>query len=236
MVQFLKRNVYFITALLLFIASGITIADIIIGMNSTRIPISPQDYFAIFDKSTLMGLYYLDFLNYINLYFIVGYSCILLALTYKYSKIAVLITIVLIIVGSIFFISHNVSIEMSVLSKSYLNTDDAQLKSDLVNQGVALLEYGEHGSKSAFTGYFILAITNVIISILMFLHNFMNKKYTVFGFIGYLILVFYLIYITFIGNLDDIVMLFVAIGGIFVLVWQIKLGFILVKKHNAFIE
>jgi hypothetical protein len=229
-----NRTITIVAAIFIIVASFVTILDIVIGMSLPieDIPKSALEYFNIFNQSNFIGLYNLDFLNFLNVFFIFTYVILLLIILWEKSKKLVFITIILSITGSLLFVLNNSSLRMMNLSSQYFSTDSSNLMVGYLNEAEIILEHSSHGSVSVFYGYFILSIANVLFTLILFRTGLIKKSISILGLIGYGMLSLYLVLITFIFDLDPIIMGIAGIAGIIVLIWQIYVAKILILSQK----
>jgi len=220
-------------AILIIIAGLITILDIIIGMSlsTDSVPKTALEYFNLFSESKFIGLYYLDFLNLINVFFILSYYILIVIII---GKRLATISLILSISGSILFILNNGSIDLMNLSNQYFVSNSSVTMQGYLDEAEIILTRSAHGSVSIFYGYFILSISNILLALILFKTDFIKKSVSILGLIGYGMLSIYLVLITFVLELNPIIMGFAAIAGIIVLIWQFSVAkkLIYMNKHT----
>jgi hypothetical protein len=230
-----NRIITIVAAIFIIIASFVTILDIVIGMSLSieDMPDSALEYFNVFNESSFIGLYNLDFLNLLNVFFISTYVILLLIILWGKSKKLVFITIILSISGSILFILNNGALKMMNLSNQYFSTDSSNLMAGYLNEAETILELSSHGSVSVFYGYFILSVANILLALILFRTGLIKKSISILGLIGYGMLSLYLVLITFVFELNTLIMGIAGIAGIIVLIWQFYLAKILIVSQKV---
>ena len=230
-----SRIISVVAAIFIIIASFVTILDIVIGMSLSieDMPDSALEYFNVFNESSFIGLYNLDFLNLLNVFFISTYVILLLIILWGKSKKLVFITIILSISGSILFILNNGALKMMNLSNQYFSTDSSNLMAGYLNEAETILELSSHGSVSVFYGYFILSVANILLALILFRTGLIKKSISILGLIGYGMLSLYLVLITFVFELNTLIMGIAGIAGIIVLIWQFYAAKILIVSQKV---
>ncbi len=230
-----NRIITIVAAIFIIIASFVTILDIVIGMSLSieDMPDSALEYFNVFNESSFIGLYNLDFLNLLNVFFISTYVILLLIILWGKSKKLVFITIILSISGSILFILNNGALKMMNLSNQYFSTDSSNLMAGYLNEAETILELSSHGSVSVFYGYFILSVANILLALILFRTGLIKKSISILGLIGYGMLSLYLVLITFVFELNTLIMGIAGIAGIIVLIWQFYAAKILIVSQKV---
>jgi hypothetical protein len=231
-----NRLIKLCAAILIIIAGLITILDIIIGMSlsTDSVPKTALEYFNLFNESKFIGLYYLDFLNFINVFFILSYYILIVIIIGKRTKKLATISLILSISGSILFILNNGSIDLMNLSNQYFVSNSSVTMQGYLDEAEIILTRSAHGSVSIFYGYFILSIANILLALILFKTDFIKKYVSILGLIGYGMLSIYLILITFVLELNPIIIGFAGIAGIIVLIWQFSVArkLLLMRKNQ----
>jgi hypothetical protein len=229
------RSITIMAAIFILVASVVTILDIIIGMSLSieDMPNSALEYFNVFNENRFIGLYYFDFLNLLNVFVIFTYVILLLIIVWKKSTKLTSITFILSISGSILFILNNGALKMMNLSNQYFSTDSSNLMTDYLNQAEKIVEHSSHGSASVFYGYFVLSIANVLLALILFRTGVIKKSFSILGLIGYGMLSIYLVLVTFVFELNPLLMGIAGIAGIIVLIWQFYVVKVLIRVQST---
>jgi hypothetical protein len=221
----MKKNkfAYMIVFILMTTSAILTIIDIIIGMSIPigKIPISSLEYLELFKSNPFLGLYLLDFLNLLNTIIICAYIVILLIFILNNHKNLRYLALLLVIIGTILFIINNGSIHMYNLSSLYYSTNDSTVMANTLTKAQELLDSSAHGSLKNFLGSFLLSSSNLLIVYMICKKIKVRNAITKIGYIGYGLILIYVVLITFIFDLNSFMMLLAAFGGILVLVWQL---------------
>ena len=229
-----SKCVYMIIFILMTLSALLTIVDIFIGMSipTDKIPVSSLEYLELFKTNPYLGFYLLDFLNLINTLLIFTYVIILLIFVLNNHKYLRYLTLALVITGTVLFIINHGSIQMYNLSKLYHSTNNITIMANTINKAQALLDKSAHGSLNNFFGSFILSSSNLFIVFLVFSKFKVKNSITNLGYIGYGLILTYVILITFVFDLNSFMMLLAAISGILILVWQLYTSIKFLKLYR----
>lgn len=202
-----------------------SLLDIIIGTSLggdvSSIPKTAIDRFAQFEDNWLLGLYNLDLLNLI--------TCILMVPTYfalyaahrrtnmPYIKLAIIIFII----GTAVFIANNTALPMLELSNKYAESITEANRTLLAAAGEAMLVRGTHGSLGAFLGFVLTTLASIIMSFGMLKGKIFSKATSYIGILGGILLLIYLILVTFVPEIKTVAMIIATPGGLLSLAWMI---------------
>ncbi|MHB1485637.1 MAG: hypothetical protein ACYCYI_13405 [Saccharofermentanales bacterium] len=231
------KSIYTLGAVVSLLVIAGTIADLVIGMtlsgDFSLLPDTASGRFAQFQTSWLLGLYHLDILNLIiSVLMLPVYLALTAAHRYTDKAFAIL-AILMFTVGLAVFISSNAALPMLELSRRYADTPLFGEKSTITAAGEALLARGAHGSLGAFPGFALLSMAAIFMSIGMIKGKVFNRLTAFTGLAGGLLLLVYLILITFIPAIEIFAIYLAAPGGIMSLLWMILYTVRLFKLRNT---
>lgn len=213
----------------------LTIIDIVIGTilggDLGSIPQSAISRFSQLNTDPFLGLYYLDFLNLITTLLMIPVFYVLFLLQCSTKNKVLFLSLILFGIGTTLFISNNVALPMLDLSHKYLLASASQ-KSLLAAAGEALLVKGAHGSMGAFMGFSISMTASLLMSFVMIKTKFFGKLTGWFGMFGSILLLIYLILVSFVPGVDSIAMVIAAPGGILSLIWIVLFTFSLLRTKS----
>ena len=221
-----------------FIVFGLTLSDIIIGsMNSVDLTLLPQtatERFLEFQESWFIGLYHLDMLNVIISIAMIPVFFALTELHRETKPATSLLALILFLVSTTIFITTNTALPMLELSEKYFSTTNETQRTLYTAAGEALLARGEHGTPGVFLGFFLLTLSNLLISFVMLNAKIFKNVVGYLGIIGSFSLLIYIFLITFIPGIKSIAVIIAAPGGIIILTWYflIALKLINVGREN----
>jgi len=200
------------------------IVDIIVGNitggNMNELPQTAVDRFQQFQSNKWLGLYNLDFLNIVDqLIFIPAYFALYAAMRHIRKAMSMLAVIVF-MTGTVILVCSNVALPMLELSQKYFAGNEAQ-RLMYAAAGEGLLVQGTHGSGGVFFGFFIPNIAGLIISLAMLSGGVFSKTTAWLGIVGSLLLMLYVLMVTFIPSVETMATAFAMPGGLLLLVWMI---------------
>ena len=215
----------------------LTILDIIIGSSLggdiSTIPQSAIGKFDQFQDNTLLGLYNLDFLNLtVSVIMIPSFLALFVAhrrINNSFSILALLIFII----GTSIFIANNAALPMFDLSQKYAGSNDNNQKLLLAAAGEALIVKGAHGGFGAFPGFVLITLSEMLISFVMLKSAIFSKMTAYVGLSGTLLLIIYLILVTFVPSIKSVAMVIAAPGGLLTLAWMIMFTIKLFKLSKV---
>ncbi len=142
-------------------------------------PDNALDFFDLFHKNWLLGLLSLDLLYILNNILLIFVYLGLYAALRRANQAYMLIALILGLIGIASYYASTVAFEMLSLSKQFSNTDNAELKLQLLTLGKMMLEAYKG---TAFDVYYVLnAITLLIISSVMFSDQTFSKSTAIWG-------------------------------------------------------
>lgn len=219
------KRIYFLGAVTAIIVICLTVLDIIIGSitggDLSLIPQSAVDKFIQLQDYKWLGLYNLDLLNLlISVIMIPTFLALYLALKPGNSSFA-LLSMIIFVTGTTVFISNNSALPMLDLSQKYFSATTEDQSILFAAGAEALIAKGAHGCFGVFPGFVLITLSEVFISILMLQTGIFTKATAYIGISGTILLLVYLIIVTFIPSAKPVAIIIVAPGGILSLVWMI---------------
>lgn len=233
------KSVYKVGAVSTIIVLTGIIIDIVFGSisggNLTALPQTAVERFTQFKSNWLIGLYNLDLLNVINQIILIPSYFALYAVHRNikpaYSSFALLIFII----GTILFVSNNTALQMYELSKKYFESASDTQRSFFAAAGEAMLAKGSHGSLNLFIGFMLPNAAGLMMSVVMLKGGIFSKVTSWLGIAGYVLLMIYIILVTFVPRIKEMATLFAVPGGLLIMGWMILFTislFRLAKSHR----
>lgn len=204
------------------------VADIIIGTSLggdlTALPRTSVERFNQFHENPLLGLYCLDLLNITaQIVFVPAYIALYAAHrksgpAYAFSALAVFL------LGTAVFVATNTALPMMDLAEKYFSATTEARKASLAGAGEALLARGAHGSPGVFIGFFLPNIAGVVMSVAMLRGGVFSRPTALLGLFGSMMILAYLVLVTFVPGAKTAAMAISAPGGIALMVWMALFG------------
>lgn len=220
-----RKSIYIFGAVTaVFVILG-TIFDIIIGMipgaDLTAIPNTAIERFFEFENNWLLGLYHLDMLNLITGVLMIPTYFALYTAHRRANKVYAELAFIVFNIGTAVFISINSALPMLELSKNYnAATSDIQ-KTLFAAAGEVMTAKSAHGSFGVFPGFALLTSASIIMSAGMLKGKIFGKPTAYIGITGGILLLVYLILVTFIPVIKAAAMIIATPGGLLSLAWII---------------
>jgi len=219
------KRIYLAGAITAVIVICLTLLDIVIGSSLggdlSSIPRSAVDRFVQFQENRLLGLYYLDFLNFtVSIIMIPVFFALFVAHNNENNPFA-LLALLIFAIGTTVFIANNTAAPMLDLCRKYIAATSADQKNLFAAAGEALIAKGAHGSYGAFPGFIMITISEALISIVMLLERVFSRATGYIGLSGTILLMIYLVLVTFMPAAKESAMIFAAPGGILSIIWMI---------------
>lgn len=191
------------------------------GENVRYGTLSAIQMFQLFQSNWLGGLRYLGFINVVSLTLGVPLFFALYAAHRRILKPYATLALILYLIGVTVYISDNAAIPMLALSTKYAAaTTDAQ-RMLLASAGEAILARGEDFTLGGFYGLFITGIAGMIFSIILLKGRIFSKITAYLGILGFLLLLIYTTWATFVSISYETAIIFGGVGGIFTTLWYI---------------
>jgi hypothetical protein len=207
------------------LAALCTVADVCIGTalggDLSQLPQTAAGRFAQFRENQWLGLYSLDMLNaVIAVLMILPYFAVLTShrgANDHWVKLGVIVFLI----GTAVFIANNAALPMLDLSIRHAASATETQKSLLEAAGESLLARGAHGRPGVFPAFILSGIANLVLSVGMLKGRIFNKANAYAGIVGSLLLLIYLILVTFVPGTKTIAVLLAAPGGLLSIAWMI---------------
>ena len=231
------KGMYTLGGITALIVIAGTILDILLGTimggDLSAIPKTAVDRFAQFQNNPLLGLYNLDLLNLCTSVLIIPTYFALYAAHRRIHLSYVKLALLIFAIGTAVFAANNTALPMLALSRNYsASTVEAQ-RNLLAAAGEAMLARGAHGSPGAFPGFILSSIASIIMSVGMLKGRIFSKANAYFGILGGILLMVYLILVTFVPAVETAAMMIAAPGGLLSLAWIIMFTIRLFKLRRA---
>ncbi len=219
------KSIYLTGAVFAIIVLTGTIVDIITGSitggDLSKLPSTAIGRFEQFHENRLLGLYNLDLLNTIIQTLALPVYFALYAAHRKTNQGMALLAFIIFLVGTAVFISGNTALTMMDLSSKYFAASDEAQKILIAAAGEAMLAKGSHGSSSVFFSFMLPSIAGLLMSSVMLSGKIFSKITSYFGILGNILIIIYLILVTFIPAMKTIAVAIAAPGGIMLMIWMI---------------
>jgi hypothetical protein len=220
-----NRGIFTLGAVTAIIALIGIILDIIIGIktggNLSALPQTAADRYLQFNGNVLMGLYHLDLLNVIIQILLIPVWFALFVAHITHYRYWAMLALLLFLFGSALMVADNIAFPMYELSKKYVLADNETQKSLYDAAGEAMLARGAHGSTGMFFSFLIPNIAGFLMSLVMLKSNIFSRLNAWSGILGYLMMMLYVILVTFISGAGKSAVFLALPGGILILIWLI---------------
>jgi hypothetical protein len=222
-----RRPLFLLGAGMAALAVAATVADIVIGSTTgsdlTALPRTAIARFEEFGAHPLLGLYHLDFLNaLVQLVTIPVYVALLAAHPGRGRRSATLAT-ALFLVASATFVSTNAALPMMQLAREYAAAGSEPARAALAAAGEAFLARGAHGSLGALPAFVLTALAGVAMSIAMIRGGRFARWASFGGLAGNVLLLGYLVVVTFVPGASKQAMALAMPGGLLALAWMVAM-------------
>ncbi len=218
------KNIYLLGGIAAVLSLLAVVADIVIGSSVgsdlTALPQTAVERFAQFQQNPWLGLYNLDLLNTVNQLISIPVYFALYAAHRKSTQPFGLLALIVFLVGTTIFAANNVALPMLALSQKYAAASEAQ-RALLAAAGEALLARGEHGSLGVFFSFFLPTLAALMFSFVMLQAKVFSKANAFLGIIGNLLMLSYVILVTFAPAVKEMAMAFAMPGGLLLLAWMV---------------
>jgi len=231
------KSVYIFGGIATIIALIGIVLDVIFGSvmggDLSALPQTAVDRFAQFQINPLLGLYNLDLLNIINqMIFIPVYFALFAALR-KTNIAYALLALIIFLVGTTIFVTTNTALPMLELSHKYAAATTESQKTLLAAAGEAMLARGTHGSLGVFIGFLLPNIAGLIMSFAMLTGKVFSKATSYLGIAGSILILLYIILVTFAPNIKDTATAFTMPGGLLSMAWVVMFTIRLFRLGNS---
>jgi len=202
------------------------VADIVIGSsaggNLSALPQTAIERFAQFQQNAWLGLYNLDLLNAVNQLISIPVYFALYAAHRKTNKPLALFGLISFLLGTTIFVANNTALPMLDLSRKYAAAIEPQ-KSLLAAAGEAMLARGEHGGLGVFFSFILPTLSALTFSFVMLQGKVFSKANSYIGILGNVLMVLYIVLVTFAPAVKGMAMAFAMPGGLLLLAWIVML-------------
>lgn len=208
----------------LIVLAGILL-DVIIGNitggDLSSLPKTAVDRFIQFQDHCLLSLYNLDCLNMINQIMMIPVYLALYVANRKSDSSYTLLALIVFLMGTAIMVAGNTSLTMLDLSHKYAAAASDTQKNLFEAAGEAMLAKGSHGSLGVFMGFALPNIAGIIMSLVMLKGKVFGKNTSYFGLIGSVLILTYLVLVTFIPGVEKQAVFFAMPGGLLSMTWMI---------------
>lgn len=182
------------------------------------------DWFTLIQGNWFLEFRNLGFLNIISMTLGVPIFLALYAVHRQGNKAYAALAAILSFIGMAIYISNNPAIPMFALSGKYAAaTTDAQ-RSLLSSAGEAILARGEDFTPGFFMGFFLGEIAYIVISFVMLRGGIFGRATAYTGIIGFVSMILFTIWSTFVPVLFDVAMIFAMVGGLLSMAWLVLIA------------
>lgn len=237
------KSIYRLGAITTLIVILGTILDIVIGSSLggdlSAIPNTAIDKFTQFRDNWLLGLYNLDLLNVCTTILMLPAYFALCAAHRRGNIGYTALAAIIYFIGAAIFITNNSALAMLDLSNKYATATSEAHRSLLAAAGEAMIARGAHGSPGAFAGFFLSAIGSLFMSVGMLKGKVFSKPTAYVGILGSLLLLIYVVLVTFVPEVKQVAVMVAAPGGLLALAWMIMFTirlFQLGRSENTYFE
>ena len=219
------QSIYTIGGVFTVIALIGIVLDVIVGSltggNLSALPQTAVERFAQLQANPLIGLYTLDLLNTVNqILMIPGYFA-LYAVHRKTNSAYALLALVIFLVGTTIFVTINTALPMLELGNKYAVATTESQKTLFAAAGEAMLARGEHGSLGVFIGFLLPNVAGLIMSFAMLTGKVFNKTTSYMGIAGNVLILLYIVLVTFASGVKDMATVFAMPGGLLLMAWMV---------------
>lgn len=231
------NSIYMLGGATALIAIIGTILDIVIGTSLggdlSTIPNTAIGRFAQFQDNWLLGLYNLDLLNVSTTILMIPTYFALCAAHRRVNSTYTTLAMIIYFIGAAIFVTNNTALPMLELSNKYATTTSEAHRNLLAAAGEAMLARGAHGSPGAFAGFLLLIIGSIIMSFGMLKGKVFSRPTAYVGILGSILLLMYIILVTFVPEIKNVAIMVAAPGGLLSLSWTIMFTVKLLKLGRS---
>ena len=220
------KSVYILGGIAAILSLIAVVSDIVIGSsmggNLSALPQTAMDRFTQFQQNPWLGLYNLDLLNTVNQLISIPVYFALYAVHRKANKPYALLALIIFLTGTTVFVATNTALPMLELSRKYAVATESQ-RTLLAAAGEAMLARGAHGSLGVFFGFALSTISALLMSLVMLQGKVFSKVNSYMGIVGNVLMLVYVVLVTFTPTVKDIAMAFAMPGGLLLMAWMVML-------------
>lgn len=218
------KSIYILGGIAATLSLIAVVFDIVVGSsmggNLSELPQTAVDRFAQFQQNPLLGLYNLDLLNTVNQLISIPVYFALYAVHRKTNKPYALLALIIFLTGTTVFVTTNTALPMFELSRKYIVATESQ-RTLLAAAGEAMLVRGTHGSLGVFFGFALSTIAALLMSLVMLQGKIFSKTNSYMGIIGNMLMLVYVVLVTFTPSVKDMAVAFAMPGGLLLMAWMI---------------
>lgn len=222
-----RKGLYRVAGIATIIAVIITITE----AGITFLPVASQqtetvlDWFILLQDNWFIGLRNLGLLNLIFIPLGIPIYLALYCAHRKTNKAHIaLIAMIVSFIGITVFLATNRALPMLELSNQYsIATTDTQ-RSILIAAGQSMLYVGKSHVPGTFIGFLFGEVAGIIMSAVMLQGRIFSRTNAFMGIFGFTFLLINEIFLTFIPQLFNTVMLFGMVGGLITIIWYIMVS------------
>ena len=219
------RGIYIIGGITTIIGLIGIVLDVVFGSvtggNLSALPQTAVERFTQFQTNPLLGLYNLDLLYVINQIILLPAYFALYAAHRKTNNAYALLALIIFLIGSTIFITTNSALPMLELSRKYASATTESQKTLFAAAGEAMLARGTHGSLGVFIGFLLPNIAGLIMSFTMLTGKVFSKVTSYLGIAGSVLILLYIVFVTFAPNIKDMATAFAMPGGLLSMAWMV---------------
>jgi len=218
------KNVYVLGSIAAILSLIAVMVDIAIGSstggNLSALPQTAIERFAQFQQNAWLGLYNLDLLNTVNQLISIPVYFALYAALRKTNKPYALLALIVFLFGTTIFVTNNSALPMLELSRKYAHAIEPQ-RTLLAAAGEAMLARGAHGSLGVFFSFLLPSLSALIFSFVMLQGKVFSKANSYVGILGNVLMVIYIVLVTFAPAVKNMAMAFAMPGGLLLVAWMV---------------
>lgn len=209
------------------------VAGSVTGGNITELPQTAVERFNQFRENPLLGLYNMDLLNIVNQIILIPSILALYAAHRNTNRPLALLSLIIFLVGTTIFVTSNTALTMLDLSHKYFAAGSDSQRMLYAAAGEAMLTKGSHGSLGVFIGFVLPTLATALMSGVMLTGKVFSRTTSYFGLIGNLLMVIYLILVTFNPAVEKTATLFAMPGGLLAMAWMIMFSIQLFRLSKS---
>jgi hypothetical protein len=220
------------------VAAFITVLVMVLEMVITLLPagsigevgvMTVESWFALFHESWFMGLRNLGLMNLFSLFFTIPVFTALYWIHRKGHGAFAALAAILYFIGIAIYLAGNTAFSMLALSHGYQAAAIEAERTMILAAGRAMLARGESHTAGTFLGFFFMEGAGIVISGVMLRSRIFGRVAGWAGIVGYLFLLLYDIFSSFVPALSQGAMLLVLIGGPLSMLWSVLIGIKLLR-------
>ena len=219
-----NRSIYLLGGISAIVVVCLIIIDIVFGSMSggdlTALPQTAAGRFEQLNTNVFLGLYNLDFLNAVNQLLMIPVYIVLSIALKKTNYTFSLLALIIFLTGTILFVAGNTALTMLDLTHKYFSASEAD-KLLIASAGEGMLAKGSHGSFSVFFAFLLPNIAGSLMSCIMINSKVFTRLTGWLGLCGGLLMIAYIVIVTFIPSVQSLATAVAAPGGILSLTWII---------------